>query len=231
MGRVSCVNYFAATVLLLSAAAGRAQSDKRPPAEARIVGTVLDPQGKPLKNIFIHAVLEQTGMYMPTADSNDAGQFVIGDLGPGTYDIFGESDSAGYPNTALSFYTNENPIKVTLGNYGTATVVLVLGQKAAVLSGTLLDKVTGRVIVSPHAPHFIVEKMSNREDSIEFLGSAKFRWLIPPRVEVTLKVTAEGYKPRLYSDPSNPSKPLPLRLESGEERILKIELEPNTHHE
>jgi hypothetical protein len=35
----------------------------------------------------------------------------------------------------------------------------------------------------------------------------------------------------LYSDPSNPSKPLPLRLESGEERILKIELEPNTHHE
>jgi hypothetical protein len=134
MGRVSCVNYFAATVLLLSAAAGRAQSDKRPPAEARIVGTVLDPQGKPLKNIFIHAVLEQTGMYMPTADSNDAGQFVIGDLGPGTYDIFGESDSAGYPNTALSFYTNENPIKVTLGNYGTATVVLVLGQKAAVLN-------------------------------------------------------------------------------------------------
>jgi hypothetical protein len=50
-------------------------------------------------------------------------------------------------------------------------------------------------------------------------------------VEVTLKVTAEGYRPWLYADPSNPSRPLPLRLESGEERILNIELEPDTQHE
>ena len=36
---------------------------------------------------------------------------------------------------------------------------------------------------------------------------------------------------RLYSDPSKPPNPLRLRLESGEETILKIELEPNTHRE
>jgi hypothetical protein len=177
MDRVWCVNCCAATLLVLSAAPAHAQSDKKPLAEARIVGTVLDQQGQPLKNISVHAVLEQTGMYMPTANSNDTGQFVIGDLKPGTYDIFGESDAAGYPNTALSFYTNEHPIRATLGKRDTATVVLVLGPKAGVLSGTLLDRVTGRAIVSPHVPHFIVEKVPNREDSIEFLGPAEFRWV------------------------------------------------------
>lgn len=29
-----------------------------------------------------------------------------------------------------------------------------------------------------------------------------------------------------YSDASNPSRPLPLRLESGDQRSLRIELEP-----
>jgi hypothetical protein len=80
--------------------------------------------------------------------------------------------------------------------------------------------------VSPHTAHFIVERVSNREDSIEFSGPPNFRWLIPPRVEVTLRVTAEGYRPWLYADPSTP-----LRLESGEQRILNIELEPDTQPE
>jgi len=231
MDLVWCVNCFAATFLLLSACPVQAQCDEKPPAETRIVGTVLDQRGQPLRDISVQAFLKQTGMYMPTADSNNDGQFVIGDLEPGTYDIYGESDAAGYPNTTLSFYGGENPIEVTLGNCGTATVVLVLGPKAGVLNGTLLDSVTGRPIASPHAPRFIVERAFNREDSIEFSGPAKFRWLVPPWVEVTLKVTAEGYRPWLYADPSDPSKPLPFQLESGEEKILKIELERDTQHE
>ena len=223
--RLGC---FATALLLLSAARVFAQGNEKPPAEARIAGTVIDQQGQPLTNIFVHAVLEQTRMYMPTVNSDEAGQFVIENLEPGIYDIFGESDATGCPNTALSFYPNENPIKVTLGNVGTALVVLVLGPRAGVLSGTVLDKVTGRAIVSRHALHFVVRKVSRREDSIEFLGPAKFRWLIPPVTEVTLEVIAEGYKPWLYADPSNPSKPLPFRLESGEEKTLNVELEPDT---
>lgn len=176
------------------------------------------------------SVLEQTGMYMPTVDSNEAGQFVIEKLEPGIYDIYGENYAAGYPNTALSFYPNENPIKVTLGNAGTASVVLVLGPRSGALSGTVLDKVTGKAIVSRQALHFVVRKVSSREDSIEFLGPAKFRWLIPPVTDVTLEVIAEGYKPWLYADPSNLSKPLPFRLESGEEKNLDVELEPETQH-
>jgi hypothetical protein len=218
-------------LLLLAVGNIDAQTKGNPSAYARIVGTVLDQQGHPLRNISVHAVLEQTGMYMPTVNSSDTGQFVIEHLEPGTYDIFGESDAAAYPDTALSFYPNENPTKVTLGNFGTATVALVLGPRAGVLCGTVLDKTTGRPITSPHAPHLIVRKVSNREDSIEFLGPPRFRWLIPPATEVTLEVFAEGYRPWVYADLPDPLTPAPFRLESGDERTLDIQLEPETQPE
>jgi hypothetical protein len=41
-----------------------------------------------------------------------------------------------------------------------------------------------------------------------------------------LEVSARGYKTWSYSDASNPLHPQPLRLESGEQRSLRIELEP-----
>lgn len=90
-------NRLAIAVLLLSVAFVEAQTAGKPQALAGIVGTVLDEQGHPLKNVSVHAVLEQTGMYMPTVDSNEAGHFVIENLEPGTYSIFGESDADAYP--------------------------------------------------------------------------------------------------------------------------------------
>jgi hypothetical protein len=221
-------NRLAIAVLLLSVAFVEAQTAGKPQVHAGIAGTVRDEQGHPLKNISVHAVLEQTGMYMPTVDSNEAGHFVIENLEPGTYSIFGEGAADTYPDTALPFYPNENPLKVTLGNSGEATIVLVLGPRAGVLCGTVLDKATGHAIISQRAPHFIVRKVSNRADSIEFVGPAKFRWLLPPATEVTLEVFAEGYKPWVYAEPSSPLTPMPFRIESGEEKTLNIMLEPQT---
>lgn len=53
--------YLAVALLLLSIAQIDAQVTGNPSAHARIVGTVLDRQGQPLKNIFVHAVSEVTG--------------------------------------------------------------------------------------------------------------------------------------------------------------------------
>jgi len=223
--RLGC---FAVAFLLLSIAHCFSQDNPTRFAEGRIIGVVVDEQGRALKNISVRAFLEQSRMFMPTANSNQAGEFAIENLEAGTYHIFGENDADGYPNTSLSFYPNENPIEVTLGDVGTARVFLVLGPKAGVLSGEVRDKRTGRIIDLRHSPRFIVKKLSNQEDAIEFHGPPKFRWLIPPRTDVTLEVTAEGYKPWLYAYPSDSLNPLPFRLESGEEKILNIELEPET---
>jgi hypothetical protein len=214
--------------LLLSALLVWAQTGEKPKPEGRVTGTVLDRRGQPLQHVSVRVFREETHMYMPTAESDEAGQFVVDELEPGTYDVFGEG--AGYPDKTLSFYGKEEPTRVVLGNGGTATVVLVLGPVAGVLTGTIIDRTTGKAIVPRHASRFIVKKVSDPEDSIEFSGPAKFRWLIPPATEVTLEVSAEGYKPWSDRDPSNPSKLLPLRLESGEEKTLTIELEPEVQH-
>jgi hypothetical protein len=219
-------NCLAIAVLFLSVTCVAAQTAERDRPHDRIVGTVVDEQGHQVKNISVHAVLEQTGKYMPTVVSDDDSHFVIEDLVAGTYSIFGESDAAAYPDTALPFYSNKNPIEVTLGNLGTAITVLVLGPKAGVLCGTVVDRATRNAIASPHGLHFIVRKVSDRADSIEFAGPAKFRWLIPPATEVTLEVFAEGYKRWVYADSSDPLKPIPFRVEPTEERILNVKLEP-----
>lgn len=203
-----------------------AQTTPKAQGHTRIVGIVLDEQHHPLRNISVHAVSQQTGMYMPSVDSDEAGHFVIENLEPGIYSVWGESDAAAYPNTALPFYPNAHPVKVTLGNGAEANVVLVLGPRAGILYGTVLDKATGQAIVSQHALHFIVSKVSNRQDSIEFSGPAKFRWLIPPETEVNVEVVAEGYKPWVYTGTPGRFPTEAVRLEPGAKKILNIRLEP-----
>lgn len=92
---------------------------------------------------------------------------------------------------------------------------------------------TGQPIASRRAPHFIIRKVANPADSIEFLGPATFRWLIPPATEVTLDVFAEDYKPWVYTETPGTLTPTPFRVESGEDKILDIRLErqaPQKNH-
>jgi hypothetical protein len=212
------LTFLAIAFVVLSGFLATAQTREEPNPAGRIIGTVLDQRGLPLKRIFVHAILEQTGMYMPTAETDDAGRFAIEGLEVGTYRVFGESDAAGYPDTALSFYSKETLIALGVGYGEPASVILVLGPVAGVLTGTVVDKATRKPVVTLDAVHFTVKKISDPDDDILFLGPAKFRWLIPPDVDVTLEVSAEGYKPW--------SGLLPIRLRSGEDRPLKIELEP-----
>lgn len=213
-------SFLAATLLLALISVARKIDPA--PGSARIVGTVVDLNGKPLKNISVRAFLEETKMYMPTADTNVAGEFTIPELEHGTYDIFGENEADDYPNTALSFYPNEHPLKVTLERGATAKVRLILGPKAGALSGIVSDSVNGRAVIWRHALRFIISKVSDPTKAIEFDGPPSFRWLIPPGTEVTLEVSAECYKAAKYTDQSGKTT---LRLESGEERRLNVQLE------
>jgi hypothetical protein len=207
--------------LLLSGLSASTQVSEGLKATGRITGTVLDQRGQPLNHIAVRAVREETGIYMPGAETSSSGWFVIEELEPGAYDIFGESDLGGYPDTALSFYSKAEPTKVFLRAGDTAGIKLILGPPAGIWSGVLIDKATGRLVATPHAPHFVVRKVTDPEEGIEFLGSAKFRWLIPPEVDVTLEVNAEGYRPW--------SALLPSHFQSGRSTKFRIELEPEPH--
>jgi len=205
---------------LLSGLSASTQVSEGAKATGRITGTVLDQRGQPLHRITVHVVREESGIYGSSAVTDGSGQFVIENLEPGTYHIFGESGAGGYPDPALSFYSKEEPTKVFLTTGCTANVMLVLGPVAGIWSGDLIDKATSEPIKTPHAPHFIVRKIADPEDSIEFLGPAEFRWLIPPDIDVTLEIRAEGYEPWFGM--------LPSRFHSGENKKLKIELKAET---
>jgi hypothetical protein len=195
--------------------------------KGKIEGIVLDEQGQPVKNIGVQALLERTGKYMPGANSDDEGRFQIKGLEAGTYDIFGESDADAYPNTAIPFYSSAEPEKAKLeGDDLSATVVLHLGPRAGILTGTVIDQATGKTVISRYNLHFTLKRLSYPDQSIEIMNPPNFRLLIPPGVRVALEVSADGYKPWFYADPLNPAEHLPLRLESGQEMTLVITLEP-----
>ena len=210
---------FANLLLVLSGLLAWSQTSEQPKPTGRIAGRVVDQRGQPLKRISVSAVLAGSNVqaYMPAAETNDAGQFVIDGLEAGTYDLFGQNEGDDYPNTALSFYSQEDPTAVNVQDGDAANVKLVLGPPAGVWAGVVIDKVTGKTVVPPHGVQFTVTRVANPDDSILFAGPAKYRWLIPPDVDVMLEVKAEGYQTW--------SSLLPLRFRSGENKNLTIALE------
>jgi hypothetical protein len=212
------------TLIVCFAVSSAPQMAQHPTGQ--ITGTVVDCDGRLLENIFVHAFRQESHMYMPTAITNKDGRFSIDELESGTYSLFGESDAAAYPDTSLSFYSEHEPTKVLQVEGGAADTTLVLGPRAGILSGTVTNSRTGKVVRPADGLRFIFTRTSDPGRSIEFHGPAKFHWLIPPDVGVTLEVLAEGYKPWTYSDPSDISGPLPLRFSSGEGETLNIELDP-----
>ena len=52
------------------------------------------------------------------------------------------------------------------------------------------------------------------------------RAIVPPEKYLVLTISARGYKKWIYHDPSDPSRPAFIRLQSGEVKELLVELEP-----
>jgi hypothetical protein len=124
----------------------------------------------------------------------------------------------------------------------TAHVVLKLGPKWGILRGTVEDRTTHKPVVAllgfaeelgrggSNEPHYL-HGFFKRD------APGAFRILIPPALDLFLQVNADGYKPWFYPDGLGTvvflenhrvQQPLPLRLESGEQKSLKIELEVET---
>jgi hypothetical protein len=60
-------------------------------------------------------------------------------------------------------------------------------------------------------------------------GISGVRVPIRAATDVVVEVSATGYKSGYFSDPSDPTRPV-LRLESGEDKTLNVELVPDVTH-
>jgi hypothetical protein len=99
-------------------------------------------------------------------------------------------------------------------------VVVNLGPKAGILTGTVSDAVTGKPI--PAA--FWLVQVKDRNKWMGTSAAPNFGVLIPPSKEMEVKVSVPGYEPWVYPDPAIPSQV--LCMDPGSEIHLDIHLKP-----
>ena len=131
--------------------------------------------------------------------------------------IFAQNPQAGYqqPNRPM-----EQGVRIRLSEQEpVAHVRIKIGPRPAAVVLIVTDRATGKPVDS-----FAVRWIRLDDGPAEATDSNKSRVLVPPNVEFLLTVVASGYERWFYSDVSNPSRPI-LRLASGEERTIAVELE------
>lgn len=183
-----------------------------------ISGTVVDQQGHAVSGASVNAGRQgvPVSSIVRFVETDIEGHFVIDHLRWGKYNVFAMKESAGYPNMAFSFYSNDSATQASITPAVPAAKIRIrLGPKSGLLSGSVTDSQTG----GPVNANF---KLSRAASPGKWLSSSEpstYRVLLPPRVGVLIQVSAPGYETWKASGP--------LRLQPDERMELNIHLEPS----
>ena len=207
-----------------------AQVDQAPPQAARpgsIVGTVVDEDGKPVLGPSVSCTISTaTSSSTSTSGSNAPnGEFELTQLPLGKVELNASAPLSGYWYNSASPY--KQTVVLTQAN-PTARVRLRVGPKPAALVLIVSDRITGKPI-----DEFMIRTIGADGGGAGTAGLAYFQQTddggrevpVSPLFDVLLGVTAKGYKNWFSSNPADPSAP-PLRLESGERRVVLVTMQP-----
>jgi hypothetical protein len=191
--------------------------------EGAIQGVVLGEAGRPVRGAKVHAELK--GVPMAKAiryvETDESGFFLIDRLEFGNYYVGAMREQEGYASTDSGFFKDLPLTTAEVSpQHRIAQVVVNLGSKAGILIGTVSDAVTGK----PIPAGFWLVQVKDRNKWEGKSASPDFRVLIPSSKEIELKVSAPGYEPWVYPDPTIPSQV--LRMDPGSEIHLDIRLKP-----
>jgi len=207
-----------ACLLALACATALAQNS------GTVGGVVLDENSKPVSHAQVHIAEAKPFVghrLLKFHETNDEGRFQMENVPWGTYVVMVGKEDAGYADTKLAFYSNLGAPTVTLApSSPTANVTLKLSPKAGVLEiQTVTDTVTGAE-VGPAAvrlqrigtPFFI------------YTSAPGAHLLVPSMTDVSVEVTAPGYKPwPAYGGGSFSGR---IRLRPQEVLKLDVQLQP-----
>jgi Carboxypeptidase regulatory-like domain len=199
---------------------GRAQES------GTIRGAVVDDVGKPVVTaqvIVDPADGRPRSNGVRLVETDGSGRFSMGNLAMGTYKVFAKKDSAGYPDTSFAFYSNHMFTTATLTS-GAPEVDLILkvGPAASMLTGLVTDA-EGHPINAT----FLLRRASDRDNWISMSQRPEYRILVPPSTDVLLEVSAPGCKTWYYGGPADALGRSPIRLESGKQMKLDVQLHPD----
>ncbi len=216
-----------AALLLLSAITASAQTTQGssvPQLDGKITGIVTNNEGDTIAGARLCTEVTRgngSSTSCGEAQSDEHGQFEL-HVPLGQIGVFAEKQQGGYwglidpgPSRRKGIHT------VTLtAEAPTARVTLKIGPRPGELTFDVKDKSTGKPVEG-----FSVRWIGIDDTRMMSIQLPVVRALIPPDIEAILEVHANGYRRWFYIDPSNPSQPI-LRLASGEEKHLDVELEP-----
>jgi hypothetical protein len=240
-------NAFAALPVLFALLA-QAQVSVPIHSQGQIAGTLLYPNGTPVAKgrVILTGARPHEN---PTEDStltDENGKFEFKHLRFTSYWFGASKEDEAYEDceavTGQGGVRLTDPDGVQLTSAApSANVLLKLGPKWGILSGMVEDVTTHQPVAAllrfaeplgrgSTEPHYL-------KDFFKREASGAFRILIPPAKDLFLQVNADGYKRWFYADGlgtvvflegRRAQQPLPLRLKSGEEKSLQIELEAET---
>ena len=194
--------------------------------QGRIVGTVVNDDGEPIKDAELcTSITTPNGgsRFCGGNNTDDKGAFTISSLPLTKIEVYAQAPMMGYwqADSAIKKHsvilTPQAPV---------ARVTLTVGPKPGTLILNVTDKTTGKTLDS-----FFVRLITDAGDSGTYDLKRSYNSgegvLVPvgATTEEIVEVSAPGYKNWFYIDPSDPSRPV-LRLASGEEKSLDVELEP-----
>src|SRR5215469_7467152 len=181
-------------VLLLSSCALSQTADPTP-VDGRISGTVVNLDDKPVPDATVYVSEETSSLVDPgriQTRTDAAGHFDFGEkLKRGVYEIYARKDKDGYPDPASDFYQplDFSPQNVQLfGDHPAKKVTITLENKAAILTGRVIDADTGQPLKADVG--FI--NVQTRGGHSVVVDNGKFRELIPANTDVVILVEKVG---------------------------------------
>jgi hypothetical protein len=192
-----------------------------------ISGTVIDAQGQPVAGINVRAVDvdESTVKAINWETTDSEGKFSIVGLGAGRYRLITKGEAAGYPNTTWALF-DPNPTYVSLtSDSGSASIVIKLAPKAAVLTGSITDAVTG-VPVKDAGFEMWRPGGDLRHSLLGGSVKAPYKLLLPADTRVSFAFRAPGYQAWYYPGVSQASDATSLTLKPGQEQTVDVLLQP-----
>jgi hypothetical protein len=188
-----------------------AYEDQKPVKGATVYAV---PLGRPMGAIIPHAETDETGYYAIHISRSWFGKFAVA----------AKKEDENFPDMSNQFYSDGNFQTATLtASHPAQTVMIRLGPKAGVLTGTVRDAISGATLY----PCLELRRPSGNFLSGSGLIKANFRVLIPPATEVTVKMWLDGYRPWYYPGTDEQSRSAPLRLRPDEQKTLEILLQPS----
>ncbi len=188
-----------------------------------IQGVVLGEGAQPVRGAKVHAELRglPVAKRIRYVETNEHGFFLIDELEFGTYYVAAKNEEEGYGDSGSSFFNDQRvPTAQISAQHRIADVVINLGPKAGILTGTISDAATGK----PIPAGFWLVQAKDRNKWMGTSAAPDFRVLIPSSKEMEVKVSAPGYEDWVYPDPAIPSQV--LRMDPGSEIHLDIHLRP-----